>query len=487
LTFVFIAQDDTGSARVYEKIREDVNRTKFFNPYKRPGGSTREMAFVSEADRFKRDITPTIRVGSFPCTEKAARGPSSLFLVLDEFAHFRSEVGSTSDAVYAAAKPSTSFFIPQFGPNVGQREAMVIEISSPWKRVGKMYELHTLALSEDAASEIFTIRLSTAEMNPRMDSSFLRQEYKTNSMTWKAEYGGEFLDSSESYVKEAQLKLVVDEERENITRFTQEAIGRQYFWCLDIGIENDATALGIGHLEYRPKSGIELIYDYIDRMMVGEEFFGIGVTPNELGGLKKYQDYKELPLEDVVKWLVAMHEVLPCFKGFTDQFGGSMCVQLLKMAGITNLEKLHVTGAINSKAFYALKGYIDHQRCRFPNQPKFLNEIKQVEANLVSKYILKVEAPAEKGAHDDMVDVAAGVAYLAQEYLDNEGKSMLDSTGIAFAVLEQMSKPPAPIADINGVSMAELQIRDRMQRMNIHMGSPVVGPIQNPFFTRRRK
>src|ERR1700675_4945520 len=98
-------------------------------------------------------------------------------------------------------------------------------------------------------------------MNPKLQSKFLKSEHKKNPLTFKAEYGGKFLESSESYVTEAAVKkgadckwdekgLVVEVSAPlNLQRFTQIQVGRSYFWGFDLGMTNDPSALGIGHLE----------------------------------------------------------------------------------------------------------------------------------------------------------------------------------------------------------------------------------------------
>ncbi len=484
IDFTFMAQDDEGSSRLYDKLKERVLHSPFFSPYQKGNGAA-EMTFVSEADRGKRDITPTIRVASYPCTTNALRGPSSLFLALDEFAHFRAAKGSSSDEIYESATPATARFKAEGGK--GRRESMILSISSPWQRIGKMYELHKLALEKGIASGIFTLRCSTAEMWPDADSPFLHQKYETSQLTWKAEYGGEFLDSSESFVKSIKLKVCVDEDRGNCLQFNPlTMLGRQYFWGFDLGTQNDATALAIGHLEFRENYGIMLIYDYIDRMMVGEEFSGVGIPDLNLGSRPKYIDYTELPLFDIVAWLKAMHNILPCFKGATDQHSGTMVTQLLQINGIDGMELVHLTPAINSTMYFALKGYIDDEHCRFPNVPKFLNEIRQVEAVVAAKYMLRVSAPGEKGAHDDMCDAAALVAWQAMDYLQHEGRLMLDPTGLSFAMQERNAQPPAIIPDITNVPIRDLQMLERQRKIQQNIGFPGHEVVRNPFHRRGR-
>lgn len=518
IDLTFMAQDDSGASRLYEKLREDINRAPFFNPYLKDSSSS-WMGFVSDADRLKRDTTPTINVRSFPCTTNAARGPSNVLLALDEFAHFRSAKGSSSDEVYGAATPSTVNFKHaelNDGGWISQKtlaerayedyklfqDSLILSISSPWTKVGKMYDLHRLALDKGVASGIFTIRVSTAEMNPSILPTTLHKEHDKNPLTFKAEYGGQFLESSESYVTEAQIRActdvvyvkspsgveVADETtaRHNMVRFHPSAIGRQYFWAVDLGMTGDGTGVAIAHLEYKGGAQpIHLIFDYIDRMICGEKFEGPGVQ--SLFGAEKYVNYKALPLEDVLSWLKALNELMPCYRGATDQHGGQQLVQLLGLNQIYNIELVNLTTTLNSQMAYVLQGYIRDGRCRFPYVPKFLNELRLVEAELINKYQIRVEAPKEKGSHDDMVDAAQLCSYVAQKWLIEEGGLNIDPSGQSLLISERMMQPSAPINNLDGIMMRDLQVLERMKRIQDSMGNFSGEVVRNPFHKRGRR
>jgi hypothetical protein len=483
------------------------------------------LAFVTLADREKQESTPTVTVSCLPCTTNAVRSPSSIFLALDEFAHFRSAKGSTSDDMYAAATPSTADFhheklvaagtLPEepmgtdFGTdsnvrfeetepglefedeNEGIQDSMILSISSPLKKIGKMYELHKMALEEGPiVSGIFTLNCPSAEMNPKLLAKFLKSEYKKNPLTFKAEYGGKFLESSESYVTEASVKKCTDckwderglpvegSARINIQRFTPMQIGRNYFWGFDLGMTNDASALAIGHLEPGgPHGTIKLIYDYIDRMMVGEKGEWPGVKVGI--GQNKYEGYQILPLEDILDWMEEMNKILPCFKGATDQHGGQQLVQTLELKKIRNFELVNLTPAINSQMAYALRGYIESERCRFPYVPKFIQELKLVELEVMAKYRIRVAAPQEKGAHDDMADAAMLCAFLAQRWLLEQGQ-MMDPSGLSLLMQAQMMRPPAPLLGMDGIPMQVLKIMEKLKKSQQHaasyMGTNPVSP-----------
>ena len=515
IDFTFLAQDENGAHRLFKKLREQVLRAEsFFAPYLKDTNA-KDLSFVTLADREKQESTPTVTVTCLPCTTNAVRSPSSIFLALDEFAHFRSAKGSTSEDMYAAASPSTIDFhhekstkvedLPEqpmgtdFGEDssrqfeeqegtepdllefedenekVGIQDSMILSISSPLKKIGKMYELHKLALEEGpVVSGIFTLNCPSAEMNPKLLSKVLKSEYKKNPLTFKSEYGGKFLESSESYVTEAAVKKCTDcqwdekgmvvegSARINIERFTQQQIGRNYFWGFDLGMTNDASALAIAHLEPGgPHGTIRLVFDYIDRMMVGEKGDWPGVKRGL--GTTKYEGYQVLPLEDILDWMDAMNKILPCFKGATDQHGGQQLVQLLELKKIRNFELVNLTPAINSQMAYALRGYIESERCTFPYVPKFIQELKLVELEVTSKYRIRVAAPQEKSAHDDMADSAMLCAFLAQKWLLEQGQ-MMDPSGLSLLIQTQASRPPAPLVGMDGIPMSTLKVLEMLKR-----------------------
>jgi hypothetical protein len=381
------------------------------------------------------------------------------------------------------------------------QDSLVLSISSPWTKVGKMYDLHKQALEKGPDSGLFTIRVSSAEMNPTILPVTLRREYEKNPLTFKAEYGGQFLESSESYVTEAQIRSCTDvkyaktetgtEEpdlstaRFNLIRFHPSAIGRLFFWAVDLGMMNDATAVAIGHLEYKGgPQPIHLVYDYIDRMMVGEKFDGGGVQ--SIPGIDKYIGFKTLPLEDILGWLKFLNELMPCYRGATDQHGGQQLVQLLDLNKIHNIELVNLTSTINSQMAYVLQGYIRDARCRFPYVPKFLQELRLVEAEYINKYQIRVQAPMEKGSHDDMVDAAQLCAYVAQKWLIEEGGLKIDPTGQSIMMSEQLSHPAGVITSLDGIMMRDLQVLERMKKIQANMASLGAEVVRNPFHHRGR-
>lgn len=464
IDFTFMAQDSEGASRLYDKMKEDVNRAPFFAPFLK-SMNTEEMAFVSEADRGKRDVTPSIKVASFPCTTGSVRGPSSFLLALDEFGFYRAQIGSSSDEIYKAAAPATMQF-KAGGTRDGKRESMILIITSPNGKIGKYYSLYQSGMKMGNKSDILAFRCSTAEMNPRSDVDFLKKEFRESPDVFQAEYGGNFLEAAESYVKLSTIGECVDLTRGNVTSFETRMVGQKNFWGLDLGMQHDGTGLAICHWEPLGNGlGAKLVYDVIDRLMVGEH---------------PYENVKQLPLDDVLEWLRLKNDLLPCHKGATDQHGGSMLVQLLQNYGINGLDLVHLTSGINSQMYLVFKGLLEQKKISLPNEERFLSELKLVEASYSGKYQIRVQAPAEKDAHDDMCDASALASWVAQQWALGEGSREFADICDGWSPANFTAGLPNSGLDVQTASMAELKSYERqlalMQKIN--------SGVQNPY--RRR-
>ena len=188
-----------------------------------------------------------------------------------------------------------------------------------------------------------------------------------------------------------------------------------------------------------------------------------------------------------MRWFEYLNKIMPCYRGATDQHGGQQLVQYLELKKIYNVELMNLTPALNSQMYFALKGFIERGRCRFPNVPKFQAELKNVEAEFTNKYQIRVQAPAEKGAHDDMCDVAALVAMLAAEWLNDEMHLLLDPSGSSIRASEQMNRPLTPVKDFDALSVRDMKLLNRQQKLQRNLGISGLPSVQNPFFKRGKR
>lgn len=446
IDFTLLAQDEDGAGRLYDKIKMAVNRSEFFRPFIHGKPGVDSMQFITEADRHRRDVEASIQVASWPCTTRSARGPSSYFLAFDEFAHFRSATGASSDEVYEAATPATARFV-----NKEDREehldSLTITVTSPWTKVGKTYALWQEGMADGKDASLFVYQCSTAEMaGTEIASSYLKNKFKRDPVKWQAEHGGRFLESAGTFVPIGKLNECFDTGRPNAYGFDPRRVGIKYFWGCDLGMKNDATAIAICHWEQGQDGQLLLVYDYVDRMMVGEG---------------EWAHVKELDINEILDWFWDMNQWLPGAHGSIDQYAGAMFIQLCHQRQMDFIELVHLTAAINSEAAYALQGYINQGICRFPDVPKFRHEMGTVEAYYVGKHQIKVEAPTEKNAHDDMYDAAALAAWRAQKWMSEEGNKFFALSGQQVQIGPDGLRPGDLGLNPDVATMSQLRVAER--------------------------
>lgn len=451
IDFTILAQDEDGAGRLYDKIKMGVNKAEFFRPFTWGKPGTDSMQFITEADRHRRNVEPSIQIAAWACTTRAARGPSSFFLALDEFAHFRSASGASSDEVYEAATPATARFLRKEGGKE-YLDSLIVTITSPWTKVGKSYELYKEAMADGKDASLFVYQCSTAEMaGEEISPTYLRNKYKRDPVKWQCEHGGKFLESSGTAWSVTNLMACVDKGRKNAWGFNPRRAGITYFWGCDLGFKKDATALAICHWEQTQKGDFVLVYDYIDRMIVGEG---------------EWENAHELDLEAILDWFEDMNQWLPGRFGVIDQYAGAMFTQLCTQRGLSFIELVHLTEAINSEAGFAIQGYINQGIARFPDVEKFIHEMGTVEAYYVGKHRIKIESPSgEKNAHDDMYDAVALAAWKAQKWMMEDGGKGFAYTGQAIQVGGEELRPGDLGVDLETASMAQLRVNERMKAL----------------------
>lgn len=128
-----------------------------------------------------------------PCTSRSTRGSAIFALLADELAHFTSESegATTADRVWSALLPSTL----QFGD-----DARVIAASTPYgagedSLFARLFQQASSGELEDALAQ----HAPTAAVNPTVDAAFLAREERRDPVSFRAEYGAEFLGSGQGF------------------------------------------------------------------------------------------------------------------------------------------------------------------------------------------------------------------------------------------------------------------------------------------------
>ncbi|WP_144259578.1 hypothetical protein [Methylocystis sp. ATCC 49242] len=130
---------------------------------------------------------------------RAVRGRTILCAVLDEIAYWRDENSASPDLeLYRALKPGMAT-LP---------EAMLIGISSPYRRAGLLHAKHRQAYGRDG--DTLVIRAPSAVMNPTLDQAEIDQAMAEDPAAARAEWLAEFRDDISGFLGLDLIEAAVD-------------------------------------------------------------------------------------------------------------------------------------------------------------------------------------------------------------------------------------------------------------------------------------
>ena len=123
--------------------------------------------------------------------------------------------------------------------------------------------------------------------------------------------------------------------------------------------------------------------------------------------------------------------------------------QALKKRGLSQLKSKHHTRQLTSQMYQNLKNLMFDNRLHLYNDPPsgeeyspYINELLELQAKHVSKYIIEVEAPNIEGKHDDMADAIVRMAWLATE---NANRKAIVTGGSRGSVMQPSSRFGSPV------------------------------------------
>jgi hypothetical protein len=178
---------------------------------------------------------------------------------------------------------------------------------------------------------------------------------------------------------------------------------------------NDASAIAIVHLDERNR----VVLDYIGQIKAGEG---------------EYADKARLEFDDVVNWIYTLSRRFYFHQGMFDMWNAIPLEQGLAKRGLQQMKGEHFTAQLNSMIFQNMKSLMWDKRLvlydmtpqekqklaasgkeNAPEHLPYIEELKELQAEYKSKYIINVQAPQTKGKHDDMSDALARAVWLASQ------------------------------------------------------------------------
>lgn len=379
-----------------------ANATQSFATFQTPFDIERYGSYA-ENQKARYSINVTFR----SCVAKGLRGGANILVALDEVAHFGDKGQASAEEVYQAVEPSTRTFSPKdpHDPTVplGENEGRIILISSPLGKQGLFYKQFNLGFGDNkAADNLLCIQAPTWEVNPTVPAETFVASYLKDPNVFFTEFGAEFTDRTRGWITDpADLVACLDPKAKPRTRAPARA---PHFLGLDVALVGDYTSVAIGHND--PEGRVVL--DYIDRIKAGEG---------------DYIDRERLEFDDVVDWVFDLSRRFYLSDGIFDQWAGIPMEQALKKRGLSTLKSVHHTRQLSSQMFQNFKTLMLDRKLVLFDSPipdgedhcDYITELLELQAEYISKYIVKVEAPQMEGKHDDFADALVRMVWCATQ------------------------------------------------------------------------
>jgi hypothetical protein len=430
IQLISVATGKDQAGLLYQEVSGHFGKCSFFKRY--TANNTMSYARFqtpNDIDLFGTyDENPkaraSIKVTFAACNAKGLRGAGNIVIILDEVAHFVEAGGSSAEQVYDAVVPSAAGFTPKDEsgkPKYGKKtpsDGRVIMISSPLGKQGLFYKMFQIGKSGgDAARNMLCIQAPTWEVNPTVSAEVFLENYAKDANVFFTEFGGEFSDRTMGWLENPEdLLACVDP---NLRMRSRGDARRPYFVGFDLGLVNDASAIAICHLDDENR----VVLDYIDQIKAGEG---------------QYENKERLEFEDVADWIYGLSRRFYFSQGMFDMWNAIPLEQALAKRGLQQLKGEHMTAQLNSQIYQNFKSllwdkrivlfdYTDQERAvlrqqdgkQAPEHMPYIQELKELQAEYKSKYIINVAAPNTEGKHDDMSDALARAVWLASNSITN--------------------------------------------------------------------
>ena len=411
IQLISVATDRDQAGLLYREASGHFTKCDFFKPY--AANATQSFATFQtpfDIDRYgsysdNPKARYSINVTFRSCVAKGLRGGANVLVALDEVAHFGEKGQASADEVYQAVEPSTRTFSPKDPKNpirpIGENEGRIILISSPLGRQGLFYKQYTLGFGNNkAADNLLCIQAPTWEVNPTVPAETFVASYLKDPNVFFTEFGAVFSDRTRGWIEDpADLIACVDPDLRPRTRAPARS---PHFMGLDVALVGDYTSIAIGHNDPQGR----VVLDCVERIKAGEGDF---------------EHLERLEFDDVADWVLDFSRRFYISEGMFDQWAGIPMEQALKKRGLSTLKSVHHTRNLSSQMFQNFKNLMYDKKIVLYDWPipdgdehsPHIAELLELQAEYISKYIVKVEAPNIDGKHDDLSDALVRMAWVA--------------------------------------------------------------------------
>ncbi len=413
IQLISVATDKDQAGLLYREASGHFSKCDFFKPY--TANATQSFATfqtpydIEEYGSYKDNPKArySINVTFRSCVAKGLRGGANIFVAMDEVAHFGEKGQASADDVYQAVEPSTRTFSPKDPKNttkpIGENEGRIVLISSPLGKQGLFYKQFQLGFGRNkAADNLLCIQAPTWEVNPTVPAETFVASYLKDPNVFFTEFGAEFTDRTRGWIE--QERDLIDCIDPNLRPKLRAPALSPHFMGIDVALVGDYSAVSIGHLD--PISG-KIVLDLTERIRAGEGDF---------------LEYDRLEFDDVADWIADFTKRFYIVDGIFDQWLGIPMEQALQKRGLGNLVSVYHSRQVSSQMFQNFKNLMLDKRLVLYDWPlpndgvghsAHIQEMIELQQEVVSKYIINVEAPNIDGKHDDFSDAIVRMVWAA--------------------------------------------------------------------------
>jgi hypothetical protein len=441
ISIVCLASDKKQAGIIFSAAHNHYLRVPFFSQYAANDTlsycsfqTAKDIELGGRWNTGRNSNAPTSIQATFQaCQHAGVRGYGNLIVILDEFAHFRDASNkANSSLVWDAVTPSTATFSPKDPADstkpIGTTDGRIMVISSPWVRSGKFYELFEQAFrGGDAGADLLVIQAPTWEVNPTIDSGYLRTKYYSNPDSFMVEFGAQFAESVKGWIeREEDLLACVN------PGYKPQVQGKpniSYYYGIDLGVSKgmDGSSVTISHIDpdYR------IVMDYHEAVYAGEPL--PTMVKNLFPGSNDWAiNADKLDFEDLARWVYFLTRRFRVGDGMFDQWMGIAFEQILvKRYGLSRIKMRKIKPTERSEMYQTFKVLMYDARLVICDLPKegtsqksaLITELLNLEARYVSRNVIDVKAPDMRGYHDDRSDSVTRSVYLAAQRLQNTKKA----------------------------------------------------------------
>lgn len=420
IQLISVATDRDQAGLLYQEASGHFQKCDFFKAY--AANATQSFATFQtphDIDRYgpyaeNPKARYSVKVTFKSCVAKGLRGGNNILVALDEAAHFGEKGQASADEVYQAVEPSTRTFSPKDKNNKTRvlkdkngknlpNEGRIILISSPLGKQGLFYKQYRLGFGSNAAADnLLCIEAPTWEVNPTVPAETFVGSYLKDPTVFFTEFGAQFTDRTRGWIDTpSDLFSCIDVALRPKSRAAPLA---PHFLGLDVALVGDYCAAAVGHND--PEGRVTL--DYIERIRAGEGAFS---------GMER------LEFEDVAEWVKGISKKFYLVEGIFDQWAGIPMEQALKKRGLMNMKSIHFNRQLISEYFQNFKNLMLDRKLVLYDWPipadgdhsPHILELLELQAEVLSKYVIKVEAPQMEGKHDDYSDALVRMVWAATQ------------------------------------------------------------------------